>query len=471
MENKTGLGTGTLIGLIVGSSIGTGVFGVCSDLANAAASGPALIAWLLCTIGVFALVLSLNNLSAKRPDLTSGLFSYADAALGPMGEFFSGWGYWLSAWLGNVAFGTFLMGAIGQFIPLFKGGQNLPSIIAAILFVWVLTWIVNRGFESASFLNTIITICKVIPLIVFIIVVLILFKTNTFTSDFWGRASTNLIQHGTNHSTFAQVRDSIIVIIWVLTGTETASVLSSRAKSRRSAQTATIMGTIMLVVIYLLISMLPYGILSQAQIAHMPQPAVASILGKLVGTWGVILVDVGLIISTIGVWLSWTMLPAETTRLMAEDKILPASWQNLNNKKAPTKSLIISATLQSIFLFSLLFTSYAYHLAYTLAAAAILISYILVGIYQFKYSYQHQQIKGLILGIILIAFEVMAIIFSWQNILALTIAYALGFIFYVRGRKDATEPLTKLERLTIIVISLVALIALILIVKGIIKMG
>lgn len=44
MENKTGLGTGTLIGLIVGSSIGTGVFGISSDLANAAASGPALIA-------------------------------------------------------------------------------------------------------------------------------------------------------------------------------------------------------------------------------------------------------------------------------------------------------------------------------------------------------------------------------------------------------------------------------------------
>ena len=77
----------------------------------------------------------MNNLGAKRPDLDGGIFGYAEAAFGKLGGFISGWGYWLSAWLGNVAFATMLMSAIGEFIPAFKGGQNIPSILlASVLF-------------------------------------------------------------------------------------------------------------------------------------------------------------------------------------------------------------------------------------------------------------------------------------------------------------------------------------------------
>lgn len=90
MKEKTGLGRGELIALIVGSSIGPGVYGICSDLATAVAPGPALIAWLICGIGAFSLVLSLNNLLAKRPDLSAGIFSYAGEAFSPLGEFMSG---------------------------------------------------------------------------------------------------------------------------------------------------------------------------------------------------------------------------------------------------------------------------------------------------------------------------------------------------------------------------------------------
>lgn len=74
-------------------------------------------------------------MSEKRPDLESGIFSYAGAGFGHLGEFISGWSYWLSAWLGNIAFATMLMSALGMFIPTFKGGQNLPSIIVATYFL------------------------------------------------------------------------------------------------------------------------------------------------------------------------------------------------------------------------------------------------------------------------------------------------------------------------------------------------
>ena len=134
--NKNGIGLVGLTALIVSSSIGTGIFGITSSVASSAAPGPAILAWLLTGFGFLMLVLSLNNLTEKRSDLKGGIFAYAGAGYGPLGEFISGWAYWLSAWLGNLAFATMLMSAIGTFIPVFKGGSNLPSIIVAIIFCW-----------------------------------------------------------------------------------------------------------------------------------------------------------------------------------------------------------------------------------------------------------------------------------------------------------------------------------------------
>ena len=85
------------------------------------------------------------------------------------------------------------------------------------------------------------------------------------------------------------------------------------------------------------------------------------------------------------------MQPAETTMLVAEDKAMPKVWGKLNAKKATTASLMITGVLQTIFLFSLLFTEQAYNFAYSLASAAILFSYLFVGLYQMKYSQEHQE--------------------------------------------------------------------------------
>lgn len=72
MNEKKGINTSELTLLIIGSTIGSGAFGITSDLASTAAPGPAMIAWIIVGIGVLTLVLSLNNLSQKRPDLDSG---------------------------------------------------------------------------------------------------------------------------------------------------------------------------------------------------------------------------------------------------------------------------------------------------------------------------------------------------------------------------------------------------------------
>lgn len=463
---KKGIGKGELVALIVSSSIGTGAFGIMSDLAGASAPGPMLLAWLFVGIGIFALVMSLNNLSAKRPELDAGIFSYPGEQFGPMGEFVSGWLYWLSAWLGNIAFATMLMSSFGTFFPMFKGGQNIASILVAIVFVWLLTMLVNNGVESATFINTIVTVCKLIPIFIFAVFMVISFKAGVFTADFWGNVASNF--PGNQHvSIFNQVKGSVIVMLWVFVGIEGASVLGNRAKKKSDARKATTIALVALLAIYVLISLLPFGVFSQAKLASMGQPAMGEILKAVVGPWGSILINVGLIISTLGSWLSWTMLPAETTMLMARDKTLPQYWGKLNKKGAPTTSLVITGVLQTVFLFSLLFTQYAYKFAYSLSTAAILISWFLVGSYQVQYSYKRKEWGQFVIGLIAAGFQLLAMVLSgWRQMLLVSILVVPGFIFYYLSGKENDRPLTRNEKLVIAAFVLIAIVAIVLICTG-----
>ena len=471
MNEKKGITATELTLLIVGSTIGSGAFGITSDLATAAAPGPAMIAWVIVGIGVLMLVLSLNNLSQKRPDLESGIFSYAGAAFGPLGEFISGWAYWLSAWLGNIAFATITMSALGTFFPkAFENGQNLTSIIIAIILTWILTFLVNRGIESAAFINSIGTICKIVPLIVFVICVILGFKARIFTADFWGNVAQNI--KGGPTSVFSQVKSSIIVMMWLFVGVEGASVLTSRARSRSDAEKASIMGLVSLLTIYIVVSVLPYGVMSRAELAAGGQPALGAIMQHLVGNWGAALISIGLIISVLVSWLSWTMLPAESLMLMADDQTLPSSWGKVNAKKAPTRALVITGVLQSLFLFSLLFTSYAYNFAYTLCTAAILISYLLVGIYQMMYSWEHQDWGQFVIGLIATLFELMAMVLSgWKQVMIVSVGFIPGFIFYLQAAKEYHHAVSAKEKWAMGLIAIFAIISLVLVANGTISIN
>lgn len=471
-QAQKGIGKVELIALIVSSCIGTGIFGITSDVSAAAAPGPALLAWLFVAVGFLFLILSLNNLSQKRPDLTAGIFSYAGAGFGPMGEFISGWSYWLSAWLGNIAFATMLMSAIGTFIPLFKGGQNLPSIIVAIVFCWLLTILVNNGVESASFINMIGTICKVLPLIVFIGVMFVCFKAGMFTNDFWGRVADAASKGTTTGSIWTQMKGTLMTLIWVFIGVEGASVMSSRAKSLKDSRQASIIGFSILVIIYVLISILPYGALTRAELANMDQPALGQVLQSTVGNWGAIMINVGLIISTVISWLSWTMLPAETTMLIAEDKAMPKIWGKVNDKNAPTASLIITSILQSIFLFSLLFTQEAYEFAYSLCSAAILFSYLFVGLYQMKYSAAHKEWGQFVIGLLSAAFMLACMFLAgWQEVLLVSISFIPGFFIYYLACKENNRKMSTAEKTVMILILLLSVVAIWLVANGTIKIG
>lgn len=464
-----GLGMGALISTVVTSCVGGGIFALASDLAIAASPGPALIAWGLVGFGILMLALCLNNLVLKRPDL-DGIFSYAEEGFGKYTGFISGWGYWISAWMGTVAFATVMMNAMGYFFPIFNGANKFPTVIFASIVLWLVTLLVNRGIESASFVNAIITICKLIPLFTFIVVALLLFKVNVFTAHFWYNVGDNLSGAG---SISAQIKRCFIIMMWVFVGIEGATMLASRAKKKSDAGKATLIGLFCILGLYMLASILPYGYLSRNALATIHQPGMVYIFREMVGPWGGALISGGLIISTLGSWISWTMLPAETTRLMAKRHLLPAIFGKANRYGVASFSLVLSSVLIQFFLLSLLVTDRAYQIAYSMCTVAVTICYILVAAYQIKYSIQHFREKGsgfqLTVGLLALTFECTAVYFSGIKYLILcTIAYIPGTILYLMARREVGDQvdLSRKEWVSMSAILTCGLLAIVFVLMG-----
>ena len=445
-ENQIkGIGLIPLAALVIGSAIGGGIFGITEDLAHSSVIA-ALVGWLLVGTSLMMLSLSINNVSNKNPKVEEGIYAYAREGFGNFSGFISGWAYWITCWLGNVAFATLLMSAIGTFIPLFQGGQNIPSIIVGTIFLWFYAWLVNQGVENASILNVIVTIAKLVPLFIFIFTVILLFNFTTFDSEF----SSSQVMNGLGESIpfYDQVLSCIMVMMWVFVGIEGASVVGSRAKKKSDVGKATVLGLIGLIVIYVLVSILPYGVLSREQLESIQsQPAMAQAFEMMVGPWGRMFINAGLIISILGAWLSWTILPVETLRSMAKDRLLPSSWSQVNDKNSPTKAIILTTLCTTVFLVTLLFTDKAYNFAYTLGTAAIFITWLFIGLYQVKLSIERKEVGQIIIGVLACLFQIWAILFvALQEVFIVSMLFLPGIYFYYRVRKEV-EGFFKVRRL------------------------
>lgn len=463
-----------LIGMVISSCIGSGIFALTGQLSQVASPGAIILAWIIAGVGFLCLALSLANLSAKKPEL-KGIFEYATEGFGPFAGFLSGWGYWFSAWMGSVGFATMMMSTLGYFIPMFLPGNSIPCIIVASIFNWALTILVIRGVESAALLNAVVMVCKVASIGVFILFALFLFNFGTFTTDFWGTLASNaqaIAAGGTDLGSIpSQIVSCMIVVMWVFIGIEGATVMSSRAEKKSDVGKATIIGLIALVVIYMASSVLPYGYMSYTEIAQLDYPAMLYVFDSMAPGWGGAFISIAIIISIAGSWLSFTMLPAETTSEMADCKIMPESWGKLNKFRAPQLSLIVIAACIQAFLITFFFTEDAYNLAISIATVAIVVTWALAALYQVKLAAQTKDGKFLFIGIVAVIFQIVGVILAgWTYLLLSCIGFVCGFPFYVKARKENGHSISKGEIVAMVIIAIAAIAGIAMVATGAISL-
>jgi arginine:ornithine antiporter/lysine permease len=441
---------GALVALVVGSMIGGGIFSLPQNMAASAGVGAILIGWAITAVGMLTLAFVFQTLANRKPDLDGGVYVYAKAGFGDYMGFSSAWGYWISAWLGNVGYFILLFSTLGYFFPVFGEGNTPIAIACASVLLWTVHFVVMRGIKEAAFINQITTVAKIVPLIMFIVIAAVAFKADIFTLDIWGSGNPQL------GSVMDQVRHMMLVTVFVFIGIEGASVYSARAEKRADVGRATVIGFLGVLALLVLVNVLSLGIMGQPELAKLSNPSLAAVLEHIVGPWGALLISVGLAVSLLGALLSWALLCAEILFATAKDKTMPAFLTRENANHVPVNALWMTNVMIQLFLLITLVSAGTYTSLIYLASSMILVPYLWSAAYALLLcargeTYQQAPVersKDLLIAGIALCYALWLLYAGGLKYLLLSaLLYAPGVILFAKARQEQGMPLfTVIEK-------------------------
>ncbi|WHS61644.1 arginine-ornithine antiporter [Pseudomonas sp. G2-4] len=441
---------GALIALVVGSMIGGGIFSLPQNLAARAGVGAVLIGWAITAVGMLTLAFVFQTLANRKPNLDSGVYAYAKAGFGDYMGFSSAWGYWISAWMGNVGYFVLLFSTLGYFFPVFGQGNTPVAIGCASLLLWAVHFLVLRGIREAAFINLVTTIAKIVPLVMFVIIASVAFEAEIFTRDIWGTMNPQL------GSVMDQVQHMMLVTVFVFIGIEGASVYSARAEKRVDVGRATVIGFVGVLALLVLVNVLSLGIMSQPELAQLQNPSLAGVLEHIVGPWGAVSISLGLAVSLLGALLSWALLCAEILYATARDKTMPAFLTKENVHRAPVNALWLTNSMIQLFLLITLFSASTYTSLIYLASSMILVPYLWSAAYAVLLcvrgeTYEQgslRRMKDLCIGSVALCYAVWLLYAGGMKYLLLSaLLYAPGVVLFAQAKREQRQPLfTHVEK-------------------------
>ncbi|MEX0498160.1 amino acid permease [Raoultella terrigena] len=450
MEKRLGLSA--LTALVLSSMLGAGVFSLPQNMAAVASPSALLIGWAITGVGILFLAFAMLLLTRIRADLDGGIFTYAREGFGELVGFCSAWGYWLCAVIANVSYLVIVFAALSFFTDapgsiIFGNGNTWQAIVGASVLLWVVHFLVLRGVQTAAGINLAATLAKLIPLGAFIVLAAMAFRLETFTLDFSGLAL--------GVPVWEQVKNTMLITLWVFIGVEGAVVVSARARNKRDVGRATLLAVLSALVVYLLVTLLSLGVVARPELAEMRNPSMAGLMVRMMGSWGEVIIAAGLIVSVCGAYLSWTIMAAEVPYLAATHKAFPRLFARQNRNNAPSASLWLTNISVQASLVLIWLTGSDYGTLLTIASEMILVPYLLVGAFLLKIAIRplHKAV-----GIGACAYGLWLLYASGPvHLLLSVILYAPGLLVFLYARRTHQhDRMLKRRELALIGLLLVA---------------
>ena len=328
---KRELGLWMATALVIGNMVGSGIFLLPSSLA--ATAGPvSIIAWVFTGIGAMLLALVFARLGRTYPK-TGGPYVYVRKAFGDFMGFWTGWSYWINAWVGNGAIAIAFAGYLAVFWS--RASTYWVATVIAIGLVWLLTLVNVAGVKQAGRVQAVTTVVKFVPLLVIGVVGLFFmhgsnFQPFTLTHGFdWGISSAALLT------------------LWAFIGLESATVPAEEVKDpERTIPRATIVGTGAATALYLISSIALFGMIASSTLAKSTSPFADGANVIFGGTWGGKAIAVVAMFSIFGVLNGWILLQGRVPLAAAQDGLFPKQFARVDEKRrTPVFGIVASSVL------------------------------------------------------------------------------------------------------------------------------
>ncbi|MCY7380466.1 MAG: amino acid permease [Gemmatimonadaceae bacterium] len=301
---KRQLGLWSAVAVLIGSTIGSGIFRSPAGIADKLPGpGPLMAVWI--AGGLFALcgALTLAELSGAFPE-TGGAYVFIREGWGRLAAFLFGWAELTlirAASLGAISttFAEYLMRVRG-YDPSLEPYRTYVHYVAAVAILLAATF--NYvGVRWGSLVQNLTTLAKYGGLLFIIMLAFAIGLPQT------GGHYTPAVPEGSFH--IAAFGLALVSVLWAFDGWADLSFVAGEVKDpRRTLPRAIIIGTVAVIVIYLLANLAYLAVLPVEEIRRSRLVA-ADVAERLIGAPGVIFVALTVMLSTFGT-LNGTLLTA-----------------------------------------------------------------------------------------------------------------------------------------------------------------
>lgn len=360
---KRQLGAGSLAINAINLTIGTGIFILPAYVAGYLGA-MSFLAYLFCSLLMGLIMLCFAEMGSKETS-TGGAYTMIEDAFGPLAGFLSNTLFWLGyGILSDAAILNVMSDMLAIWFPVFKEFWFRSIFIFIVIAVFAIINI--RGVKSGVRTVIILTILKLTPLVLLVIVGLFSFNSDNIVMTALPDTST--------------LGAACLLLFFAFVGSESALNISGEMKNPgKTIPRGIFIGITGILVIYLLIQFVATGVLG-AELVLFKDAPLAEVAIRLVGPiGGTILIATG-VISMYGVIGGDILVMPRLPFAAAENGLLPKALSSIHKKyKTPHIAIIVYASLMFIMSISGGFKTLA-----ILASSAILIIYLGVVLSMFK---------------------------------------------------------------------------------------
>jgi APA family basic amino acid/polyamine antiporter len=320
------------VALVMGNMIGSGVFLLPASLAPYGGIG--LIGWIASTAGSVLLALVFARLSAIHP-AAGGPYAYTRQAFGDLAGFLVAWGYWISTWCTNAALAVAFVGYLAPFAPRVVASPPAAAALA-VATLWVLTAVNVLGVRTAGRVQLVTTAIKILPLAAVGIAGLFYLDPSHFAVAQTGAPA---VARG--------ITATATLTLWAFLGLECATIpAGSISNPARTIPRATVTGTVLAGIVYILSTVGVLGVLSPEVLGQTTAPF-AEAARALGGNRAALAVALGAAISCFGALNGWILIVGQLPMAVAQDGLFPRVFSRLSARGTPVAGMVIAAVLST----------------------------------------------------------------------------------------------------------------------------
>ena len=319
--------------LVVGNIIGAGIFVLPASLGKFGSIS--IVGWLFTATGALILAKIFSNFSKKLKGKSGGPYIYSKVVFGDFIGFLVAWGYWISCWVNNAAIAVAIVSALSFFFPELVTNPFYATL-TGLSFIWVFTFTSSKGIKSSGNIQILTTIAKLIPLVLIILFGFFIFDLEIFPEF-------NL----TDQNDFEILPVVAVMTLYAFLGLECASIPAENIKNpEKTIPKATMVGTLISTLIYILSTIVLFGIIPAENLINSPAPFAEA--GEIIGgKYFGFLISAGAAISAIGALNGWILITSYMPMTMANDRLFPKVFAKKNKKGFPYLSLLLGSILTS----------------------------------------------------------------------------------------------------------------------------